>query len=349
MTIISGDRQTPFVFDHDNQLLVVEAGANLVVAGGYTVTDSEGSTVRNGCTLGNFGSIYNNFTAVLMTGQNATVINHASASIYGADGVVLFGPGAYLDNQGSIHGQLIGVSSGTSSGRITNSGVISGGIGVFVATEGHLLLENSGEIRGSADAVRYQDGSGYLDIVNSGSMYGGLNLDSAGFCNVRNSGVIEGGVLFGSSDNTYDGRGGAGGLVDGGDGADSLRGGADEDTLQGGLGADTLRGGAGEDVFVYHAVSESRGKTIDLIRAWDSADLLDLSGIDADSGAKGRQQLVFGGQIGSADPVASGKVQYYRQDGDTYVVADVNGDAKADLKLEIAGLVTLNSGDFILG
>jgi Ca2+-binding RTX toxin-like protein len=186
-------------------------------------------------------------------------------------------------------------------------------------------------------------------LTNTGLIVGEARLSSGAANLVRNSGVIEGEVLLGNAEDKYDGRGGEAGRVIGFEGADTLIGGGGEDILVGGLGADRMKGGADADVFVYFALADSRGKAIDVIRGWDAADAIDLSFVDANPGKAGTQHLTFGGLIAAGDPVGNDMVQYYRKGGDTYVVADVNGDGTADFLVRIVGVVTLDEPDFVLG
>jgi flagellin-like hook-associated protein FlgL len=127
-------------------------------------------------------------------------------------------------------------------------------------------------------------------------------------------------------------------------GADRLTGGSGDDTLTGGLGQDTLLGGGGADTFVFTRAAESgmlpaeRDKIID----WENIDTLDLSAIDASTSQVGHQSLGFVG----FDPVSnwnvgSGQVKYIYVAGNTYVVGDVTGDARADFNIEIRGIHTL--------
>jgi flagellin len=127
-------------------------------------------------------------------------------------------------------------------------------------------------------------------------------------------------------------------------GADRLTGGSGNDTLTGGLGQDTLLGGAGADTFVFTRAAESgmlpteRDRIID----WEDIDTLDLSAIDASTSQAGHQSLVFVG----FDPVndwnvGSGQVKYVYTGGNTYVLGDVTGDARADFNIEIRGIHTL--------
>ncbi|MEL6679358.1 MAG: hypothetical protein AAFQ51_11675 [Pseudomonadota bacterium] len=70
-------------------------------------------------------------------------------------------------------------------------------------------------------------------------------------------------------------RGGSGDdVLNGGNGRDELRGGSGDDVLDGGRGNDLLIGGRGADTFVFET-----GDGDDVIRLFDSDDLIDLSGV----------------------------------------------------------------------
>ena len=57
--------------------------------------------------------------------------------------------------------------------------------------------------------------------------------------------------------------------------------------------------------------------------------------------------MEFGGLVNPADPLSVGKVGYYKQGGDTFVVLDTSGDGTADFKLQIHGTFTLTAGEFL--
>jgi hypothetical protein len=132
---------------------------------------------------------------------------------------------------------------------------------------------------------------------------------------------------FGGHDRAVGGSG-ADALL-GGRGADTLSGGAGADTVAGGRGRDVLEGGDGADVFVFAQSSLGR---IDVVRDFEAADMIDLSGVDADAGQNGDQAFRFVGA--DAFSGAAGELRYHggRLSG------DVDGDGHADLRIDVDGL-----------
>ncbi|WP_201863949.1 flagellin N-terminal helical domain-containing protein [Microvirga soli] len=126
-------------------------------------------------------------------------------------------------------------------------------------------------------------------------------------------------------------------------GPDTLVGGAGNDMLTGGLGKDVLYGGAGADTFVLAAATQSpiAPSARDVIMDWEIGDRIDLDAIDASTSLAGHQSLVFVGQGAVSNSVQSGRVKYFHDNGNTYVVGDVTGDGQADFKIDIQGLHTL--------
>jgi len=92
--------------------------------------------------------------------------------------------------------------------------------------------------------------------------------------------------------------------------ANILSGGAGNDRLIGGDGVDSLIGGLGNDIFVAEINSTtvaSKNGPVSLDRVLDFAagDVLDLSGIDANTGVAGDQAFTF---VGHANPTGAGEV-----------------------------------------
>ncbi len=149
---------------------------------------------------------------------------------------------------------------------------------------------------------------------------------------------------------------GIGGYLSGDDGNDVLSGGSGDDALFGGLGRDRLYGGGGadrlyndkgRDVFLYRAIEESQGASIDTIAFFKAGkgDLIDLSRIDANTNAKKDQAFVLGG---SEFTGLAGELIQHSEGADTRIEADVNGDGVADFSILLTGHVFLTSADFIL-
>jgi len=136
--------------------------------------------------------------------------------------------------------------------------------------------------------------------------------------------------------------------LSGGAGGDFLDGGAGNDTLTGGLGADMLSGGGGADQFVFASLADSTADARDVILDFSRSekDRISLSDIDANSTLGGDQKFTF---IGTAafSGVAS-QLHYEQSGGNTFIMADVNGDRLSDLVIEVKGLVALTAGDFLL-
>jgi Ca2+-binding RTX toxin-like protein len=136
----------------------------------------------------------------------------------------------------------------------------------------------------------------------------------------------------------------------GGAGNDTLRGGGGNDELIGGLGADKLYGGDGADTFVFRSVKDSAAGAsgIDTIYDFSSGqkDLIDLTAIDANTNVARTQAFHFIGT--DAFSKQSGELRYEKQGGDTYILADVNGDGKADLTIRLDMLLNLKVSDLLL-
>ncbi|PND29124.1 cadherin-like domain-containing protein [Sinorhizobium sp. M4_45] len=157
---------------------------------------------------------------------------------------------------------------------------------------------------------------------------------------------------------------------DGGAGNDVINGAAGNDTIIGGAGADLLTGGAGNDIFVFKSTNDSapgfsgyvnnvaygpasgaghRDTVTDFANGFDR---LDLSAIDANTGAAGNQAFTWRG-TGEFSRHA-GELIYKTfnpagtLDDKTIIYGDVNGDGRADFQIELSGLKSLATGDFLL-
>jgi Ca2+-binding RTX toxin-like protein len=140
---------------------------------------------------------------------------------------------------------------------------------------------------------------------------------------------------------TLDGAGGSDRLA-GGAGQDRLTGGAGGDRLDGGAGKDLLSGNGGTDRFIFLAGDSGKGTKADRITDFGGKDRLDLTGIDADTGRGGEQDLVFTGKTATAHAV-----WYVRAGDDVIVRIDVDGNTRADMEIRLSDISRLNAGDFV--
>ncbi|MDT0681201.1 calcium-binding protein [Roseicyclus sp. F158] len=141
------------------------------------------------------------------------------------------------------------------------------------------------------------------------------------------------------SDRLY-GRGGDD-VLDGGQGVDALFGNSGADILTGG-------GDAGQrDRFIFFAATDSRPGQSDTITDFVSGiDRIEISRFDADTGVAGNQAFDLIGR--SAFSGTAAELRYDYIDGDTHVLADMDGDGLAEFELKLLGLHTLGDGDFLL-
>jgi Ca2+-binding RTX toxin-like protein len=135
--------------------------------------------------------------------------------------------------------------------------------------------------------------------------------------------------------------------LSGGSGRDFLEGGRDDDRLTGGLDRDLLTGDGGDDIFRYldirdSAVGKDRRDTI--TDFGDGDDRVDLSLVDADLTAAGRQSFDF---IGN-DPFSgeAGELRY--SPGLRRLMGDTTGDGKADFEIVLHGVVDIGRDELIL-
>jgi Ca2+-binding RTX toxin-like protein len=160
--------------------------------------------------------------------------------------------------------------------------------------------------------------------------------------------------------------------LNGNSGNDQIYGLAGNDILDGDFGNDHLYGGAGRDVmtgsdnngpsggtgeaadtFHFLSLSDSgvtratRDLITDFVNATDPGfrDLIDLSAIDAITGTPANDDFTFIG-LSKWHHVA-GELRYVWTATQTFVEADVNGDAKVDFSIALDGHLTLTAADFV--
>ncbi len=207
---------------------------------------------------------------------------------------------------------------------------MSGGNGddTYVVTNSDKIVEKAG---GGADKV--------LSWASSYTLQDNVeHLKLEGTTNSTGIGNDLGNILTGNSGNN---------LLEGKGGTDILNGGDGNDTLNGGAGRDVLIGGAGNDRFVFSNLSDSKPARdgMDLIKDFGKGDIIDLSGIDANSTASGNQSFKF---IGSQEfTKQAGELNVVKEDGNTFVQGDSNGDGVADFQVALLGQPSLTASSFV--
>lgn len=199
---------------------------------------------------------------------------------------------------------------------------------------------------GGEGADRLNGGDG-LDVLMGGEgediLLGGGNVDTASYANAG-AGVIA--DLDDRFANTGDAAGDRYFDIEnllGSAHADDLRGDGGVNEIQGGGGDDTLTGGGGADFFLF-ALDGSVDTVTDFSQA--GSDQLNVSNIDADTGVGGDQGFNFIGN--AAFTGVAGELRFEASGGVTTIFGDVDGDAAADLQIELTGAFALIQGDFIL-
>lgn len=203
-------------------------------------------------------------------------------------------------------------------------------------------------IRSTADVIEAEVGfsqGGGIDTVYSWismtlprnveilRLQGNANLNGAG------SGAPE--ALVGNTGNNR---------LEGNGGNDLLNGKDGNDTLVGGAGADSLVGEAGADVFVFTSVTDSLPgpSTRDFINGFQRGlDRIDLSAIDAQTGAAGDQTFDFVGANAFTGRGGEVRVQNW---GAPWVLvsADTDGDRQPDMQIFVNQVTILTADDFLL-
>ncbi len=179
----------------------------------------------------------------------------------------------------------------------------------------------------------------------------------AGAGNDKASGNGGSDVIYGGFGNDSLDGGAGNDSLNGEVGNDTLVGGSSADQLYGGAGTDKLIGGTGGDFFLFRGVRDTlKGGARDVIQDFSHAegDKIDLSVIDANGTVTGNGSFSFQTSKGAAFTGVKGQLHYFQTDAAgtasdrTVIEGDINGDKTADFQIELTGLKTLVSGDFVL-
>jgi Ca2+-binding RTX toxin-like protein len=128
-------------------------------------------------------------------------------------------------------------------------------------------------------------------------------------------------------------------------GNDIVKGGAGADFIDGGAGLDSLFGGSGHDTFYFSSSNDAKGDSIlDFVHG---SDRIDLSKIDAVAGGATNDMFSF---IEAGAFTKAGQLHFTQgtAKGVTYVEGNLDASPGAEFRIEVKGLHTFASGDFIL-
>src|SRR5262249_11168174 len=127
---------------------------------------------------------------------------------------------------------------------------------------------------------------------------------------------------------------------------DVLSGGGGLDTLTGGVGEGKMFGGPGGGKFRFNPPPGNKEKNPDIIMDFhhSQGDKIDLSNIDANTRNMGNQAFHFIGAQSFHHRV--GELHFVKAVGHLFVEGDVNGDGRADFRIDVHGVSTLSHADF---
>jgi hypothetical protein len=122
--------------------------------------------------------------------------------------------------------------------------------------------------------------------------------------------------------------------------------GSGNDVIIASASVNVMDGGSGDDLFVFLSAAAADGDTI---RNFEPGDKIDLSGIDADTGAAGNQAFTL---VVGSEATAPGQLvvtHETREDGEYTVISGNTGcDETPEFRINIAGNHTLSASDFTL-
>jgi Ca2+-binding RTX toxin-like protein len=177
-----------------------------------------------------------------------------------------------------------------------------------------------------AATLKYEEGGGGR-VSHAFGLHGGFTIAN---------GVTIEKATGGSGNDKIFGNHVANDLVGNG-GNDTISGGGGDDFIVGGAGKDTLTGGAGADLFRYNSRTDSTvGANRDVITDFEEGDQIDLTAVGATTFIGGDQ---FTGRAGQVRSVAI--------TDQTIIEVDVDGDGRADMQIELSGLIVLDRLDFV--
>ena len=193
--------------------------------------------------------------------------------------------------------------------------------------------------------------SGGLDLVKSSATFtlsaNVENLTLTGAAAIRGTGNAIGNTINGNN---------AANVLAGLAGNDTINGAGGSDFIIGGLGKDLMNGGLGNDRFDFNSVAEiGKGIARDVIVGFTHlTDKIDLVTIDANGAGLPGHAFTFLAANNSAFTGVAGQLRWFRDDqpgtvnDKTIIEGDINGNKVFDFQIQLAGLKTLTSADFVL-
>lgn len=306
------------------------------------------------------GDMIAGFENVVGSAFNDTITGNAGNNVIeGGAGADIINGGAGNDTASyasSNAGVNINLQTGTATGghaandqlisieNVTGSAFNDSFVGSDAA---NVLIGGAGDdnMRGSRGADTMDGGEGTNDTLNYVDSNAAVHVNLA--TNQARGGYAEGDIISG-----FESLVGSGfnDTLTGNDADNGIFGGDGNDVITGGAGRDSMGGNAGNDVFDFNAITDSVvGARSDLIFGFERGqDLIDLSTIDADTGTDGNQAFTF---IGSGNFTGvAGQLRAFigNNDGQSYVLADINGDGIADFQITLNGSMQLTASDFLL-
>jgi hypothetical protein len=122
--------------------------------------------------------------------------------------------------------------------------------------------------------------------------------------------------------------------------------------LVGGAGADVMAGGSGNNDYLYGAVSDSTGSTMDVITNFHGADTIDLTGLGVSLKYDGSlSSTIRHGHKSSNLTLPAHSVGWQQSGGNMFVYVNTSGNSESlagsDMKIELSGSVSLSSGNIV--
>jgi Ca2+-binding RTX toxin-like protein len=255
---------------------------------------------------------------------------------------------AYSGTGNEQDNYIVGTAANNALYGLAGNDTLDGGAGIDVMAGGiggdTYLVDDLG------DVVWEWDGQGIDTVVARIDYDNAMYLLPTNVEHLQMAGAAAFGGYGNELDNIMVGNEAANALH-GGIGNDTLLGQGGRDILAGDAGADTLYGGTGPDQFEFFWVGDSgplgSGST-DIIADFSAAegDMIELSGMDANSNVAGDQAFTFIGNAGFSG--APGEINYTYSGGNTIIQLQTDSDPDVDGAIIVMGLHDPNASWFHL-